>query len=88
MRIPKSSWSFDPKEFSVPPNTRVRLHVFNEDTYEHGLSIKALNVKQAIAPNRETVIEIPPAAVGEYDFRCSVMCGEGHGEQKGKMIVK
>lgn len=88
MRIPKDSWRWEPKEVVIPVNKSVRLRIYNEDTYEHGISIKSLNIKQVIPPQAETNVLIPPTSAGEYPFRCSVWCGEGHTEQSGILVVK
>ncbi len=88
IRIPQNSWRWDPKEIIIPANTAARLRIYNEDIYEHGIFIKALNIKQTIVPQAETVINIPATPAGEYPFRCSVWCGEGHAEQNGVLIVR
>lgn len=88
MRVPKGQWRWDPNEVTIPANKRVNLHIYNEDSYEHGFAISALNVDSAIPPQKETVVKLPPAQPGEYEFFCSVLCGEGHSGQTGKLIVK
>lgn len=35
-----------------------------------------------------TTIESTPDKQGELEFRCSVYCGSGHGQMKGKLIVR
>lgn len=88
VRSLKGQWRFDPSEIVVPANKKVRVKIFNEDPYEHGFAIRKLGVDVSLPPQKETVVKIPAAAAGEYEFVCSVICGEGHNNQTGVYIVR
>jgi heme/copper-type cytochrome/quinol oxidase subunit 2 len=59
----------------------------SKDT-DHGLAIKALGVKLAIAkggaPSSATFVADKP---GRYPFECSEYCGSGHKRMKGELVV-
>lgn len=78
VRIMKDSWSFDPEVIDVDLGDTLKMRFINEDAYDHGLGIDAYGVSQRI-PARATV-DIPPFVVtkaGDFQFYCSVSCGEG-----------
>jgi len=88
VRVIKNEWRFEPEEIVVPANTVVRLRIFNEDSYQHGFGIRELGIDKVLPPQKETIIELSNISPGEYEFLCSVLCGKGHFEQKGKLIVR
>jgi len=88
MRVRENSWSWDPAEVVVAPGDRVILKIFNEDTYDHGFALEAFGINKRLFPKRETVIEFVASKVGDFNFYCSVPCGEGHYRQTGAFRVK
>ncbi|MDO8624306.1 MAG: hypothetical protein Q7R54_03035 [bacterium] len=78
VHIMKDSWSFDPEVIDADLGDTLKMRFVNEDDYDHGLGIDAYGVSQRI-PARTTV-DIPPFVVtkaGDFQFYCSVSCGEG-----------
>ncbi len=53
----------------------------------HGFAIDAFGINRKIEKGELTVIELVPDKAGEFEIRCSVFCGIGHGGMKGKLIV-
>ncbi len=76
--IPKDSWSFSPEVIDVDLGDTLKIKFINEDDYDHGVGIDAYGVSQRI-PARAT-LDVPPFVVtkaGDFQFYCSVSCGEG-----------
>ena len=76
--IQKDSWSFDPEVIDADLGDTLKLKFVNEDDYDHGVGIDAYGVSQRI-PARST-LDVPPFVVtksGDFQFYCSVSCGEG-----------
>lgn len=71
----------------IQPGDRVKLHVYNEDTYDHGFAIDVFGVNRRMFPKSTTTIEFTPSLSGKFNFYCSVPCGEGHYDQIGTLIV-
>lgn len=88
VRVIKNEWRFEPAEIVIPANTAVRLRIFNEDSYQHGFAIRELGIDKVLPLQKETIIELEGVNPGEYEFLCSVLCGKGHFEQKGKLIAQ
>lgn len=78
VRIQKDSWSFDPETIDADLGDTLKIKFINEDDYDHGVGIDAYGVSQRI-PARAT-LDVPPFVVtkaGDFQFYCSVSCGEG-----------
>ncbi len=87
MRVLKDQWRFQPEIIEAPLNSLVRIKIFNEDSYSHGFAIAKIGVNEDLPPNKTTVVEFIADKKGEFEFSCSVLCGKGHFEQKGKLII-
>ncbi len=87
MRVLKDQWLFEPVVIEAPLNSLVRLKIFNEDSYDHGFGIYEFNVNAHLKPLKTTMVEFVVNKKGEFEFLCSVLCGKGHFEQTGKLIV-
>lgn len=87
MRVLKDQWRFEPSIIQAPFNARVRIKIYNEDSYSHGFAIAKIGINKELPPNKTTVVEFIADKKGEFEFSCSVLCGKGHFEQKGKLIV-
>jgi len=87
MRVLKDEWLFEPSEIRVNPGDRIRLNIYNEDTYDHGFAIDVFGVNRRLFPKRTTVIEFNASLRGKINFYCSVPCGDGHYDQRGAIIV-
>ncbi len=55
---------------------------------DHGFAIPEFKVNETLVSGKETVVEFTPDKKGEFAFFCSVVCGEGHRDMKGKLIVE
>jgi len=76
--ILKDSWSFVPEVIDADLGDTLKLKFINQDDYDHGVGIDSYGVSQRI-PARST-LDVPPFVVtkaGDFQFYCSVSCGEG-----------
>ena len=87
MRVLKNQWKWDPAVLKVQPGDKVILHIFNEDTYDHGFAIDVFGVNKRLFPQRTTTVEFQATLPGKYKFYCSVPCGQGHYDQIGTLMV-
>jgi cytochrome c oxidase subunit 2 len=79
-------WAWDPSTLTAKKGELVRLIVHNADV-KHGLVIPDLGVNEDI-PEDGAVVEFTASQVGTFEFFCSVWCGEGHMEMRGKIIIE
>lgn len=87
MRVLRDKWRWDPAEIKIRAGDKVRLKIYNEDTYDHGFAIDIYGVNRRLFPKTETLIEFTASLVGKFKYYCSVPCGEGHYDQIGTMFV-
>jgi cytochrome c oxidase subunit 2 len=86
IKITARRFEFEPKLITVQKGKPVRLLITSTDV-QHGFAIEALGVNKKLKPNEVTVIEFTPNRVGRFPFECSVMCGSGHDEMTGELVV-
>ena len=80
-------FEFDPAEIRVKQGDKVRLKITSIDV-DHGMAIPSLGIDVKLKPNIEEIVEFTADKTGEFEFSCSVFCGEGHRGMKGKIIVE
>ncbi|WP_239614888.1 cytochrome C oxidase subunit II [Cohnella mopanensis] len=79
--IKASSWEFDQAEYALPKDTPVKLTVENLSG-AHGIEIIGQDI--TIRGNKSEIVTLP---AGTYEFKCNIMCGNGHGKMKAKLVV-
>lgn len=80
-------FDFTPSVIRVKKGQTVELKLTAKDV-AHGLSIPAFNVRKDFSPGKEETVAFVADQTGTFEFRCSVYCGEDHGEMKGTIIVE
>ncbi len=73
----KNGWRFVPETIEVERGDKVKLQVINEDDYDHGLAIDAFGVSQRMPANSTINVEFVVTQEGDFQYYCSVPCGEG-----------
>ena len=58
-------------------------------TYDviHSFFVPEFRVKQDLIPGFDTEVRFTPTLVGEYELACAELCGYGHYEMGGKVLV-
>lgn len=77
---------WEPATITAKKGELVRLIIHNADV-KHGLVIPDLGVNQDI-PEDGAVVEFVVSKAGTFEFFCSVWCGEGHMEMRGKIVIQ
>lgn len=85
--ITAKNWAFDPAVITVKQGDRVKLTVKSVDV-SHGFALPDYGFDQKLEPGKEIVIEFIASKKGEFTYFCSVICGEGHKDMKGKLVVE
>lgn len=81
------NWSFSPNPIRVKQGEKVRLNIASLDI-EHGFNLSAFGINESIKPGEVTTVEFVADKQGEFEFYCSVPCGEGHYDMGGMLIVE
>ncbi|REE67689.1 cytochrome c oxidase subunit 2 [Paenibacillus taihuensis] len=82
IKLGAKDFEYDQKEIHVKKGDHVKI-TLNSDDGGHGFTIPDYNVD--IKGNGSG--EFDAANAGTFQFHCSVMCGSGHQDMKGKLIV-
>jgi plastocyanin len=75
---------FEPAEFEVPANTKVKLLVKNEDATAEEFESSSLHREKAVPPGKEITVLIGPLKPGRYEFIGDFNRATAH----GAIIVK
>ena len=86
IKITAKKFEFEPKTITVQKGKPVRLLITSADV-PHGFKLEEFGINQQIKPNSTTVVEFTPDRTGRFRFACSVVCGEGHDDMTGELIV-
>ena len=79
-------WEMVPETIVVARNAKVELTIESADV-EHGLTVKGLDVDASVKKGDPVAVRFIAKNAGEYVMRCSILCGRGHDEMKGKILV-
>lgn len=81
----KDRWAFEPEVIEVNCGDRVKITAVNEDSYDHGLAIDQFGIDQRMPANAAISFEFTAIKKGDFQFICSVPCGEGEvdGRKRG-----
>ncbi|WP_042161831.1 cupredoxin domain-containing protein [Paenibacillus gorillae] len=80
--INAENWKFDQTDIKLKVGDNVKLTLKNKSG-NHGLEIPDLKVNIKDGETANFTVD----KAGTYEFRCSIQCGSGHEEMKGKIIV-
>ncbi|MFN7990584.1 MAG: cupredoxin domain-containing protein [Candidatus Micrarchaeia archaeon] len=87
INVTAKQWEFVPNTITVDQGDTVKLTVSSADV-AHGFALPEYGINERIEPGKPVVITFVADKSGEFGFRCSVMCGEGHRGQTGKLVVR
>jgi len=83
IEIKATNWDFDQKEIRVKKGETVTISLTNAEGM-HNILVKGYNKKiEAGKP-----VTFVADKSGEFEFICDIMCGTGHADMIGKLIVE
>ncbi len=78
---------FDPPVIRVKKGQLVELDVSTADV-QHGFTVPDLGIKEPIQPHRPAKIVFKADRAGVFPMSCSIICGPGHDDMVGKIVVE
>ncbi len=82
-----SNWEFTPSTITVKKDENVSLYLMGMEG-SHGLEIPGLGISETIGEGDMKTIKIPTDKPGTYNFFCNVVCGLGHGDMIGTIVIE
>jgi cytochrome c oxidase subunit 2 len=80
-------YEFSPGSLRVRKGERVKLVMAATD-HDHGFKLDDFNVNQKIPKGTTVVVEFTADKAGTFQFHCSNVCGLGHRNMKGTLVVE
>ena len=81
------------KKFECSPSTitlkkgePVVFELSSEDR-THGFNLKEFGIRAEVKPSEVTRLRFTPDKTGDFTFSCDVVCGGGHAEMFGRLVV-
>jgi cytochrome c oxidase subunit 2 len=87
IRIIAKRYVFIPNVVTVTQGDQVRLIATALDR-THGIKITGYGINRKLKKGVPITIEFTANKSGAFPFHCSEWCGFGHGQMKGKLVVK
>jgi cytochrome c oxidase subunit II len=85
--ISAKNWEFSEKEIRVSKGDLVKLTLSSEDVL-HGFSISEFGIKETLKQGETSTVEFEADKKGTFIYYCSIPCGSGHRQMKGKLIIE
>ena len=86
-KMTAKQFAFTPDIIEVNKGDKVKLTVTSMDV-PHGISIPEYGINERLDPGKPVAIEFTAEKEGTFTAFCSVFCGSGHSNMKGKIIVR
>ena len=87
IKLEAYQFGFSPDPVVVKKGDIVKLLITSRDV-THGVYIKEYGINVTITKQEAKKIEFFADKAGKFDIVCSVYCGSGHSNMKGKLIVE
>jgi cytochrome c oxidase subunit II len=78
---------FSPGTLRVRKGEQVKLVMAAAD-HDRGFKLDDFNINQKIRKGTTVVVEFTADKAGTFQFRCSNVCGFGHRNMKGTLVVE
>ena len=86
IHINAKKFEFSPNTITLKKGEPVVFELSSEDR-THGFNLKEFGIRTEVKPSEPTRLRFTPDKTGEFTFSCDVVCGGGHAEMFGKLIV-
>jgi cytochrome c oxidase subunit II len=87
IQVTLRKYEFSPGSLRVRKGEEVRLIMAAVD-HDHGFKLDDFDINQKIPKGTTVVVEFIADKAGTFQFRCSNVCGLGHRNMKGTLVVE
>jgi heme/copper-type cytochrome/quinol oxidase subunit 2 len=87
IQVTLRKYEFSPGSLRVRKGEQVRLIMAAAD-HDHGFKLDDFNINQKVLKGTTVVVEFTADRAGTFQFRCSSVCGLGHRNMKGTLVVE
>lgn len=86
IKITAKQFEFQPRTITVEKGKPVRLVITSVDV-DHGFKLEEFGINEKVAAKKTVSIAFTPDRTGRFEFRCSIVCGSGHEDMLGELVV-
>jgi cytochrome c oxidase subunit 2 len=86
IQVTLRKYEFSPGSLRVKKGEPVRL-IMSAVDHDHGFKLDDFNINRKIAKGTTVIVEFTADKAGTFQFRCSNVCGLGHRNMKGTLVV-
>lgn len=87
IEVTAKKYEFTPRVITVKQGDHVKLVITATD-HDHGFALAQFGIEARLPKGVPTTVEFTADKAGSFPFKCSVMCGIGHGRMKGTLVVQ
>ena len=87
IQVTLRKYEFSPGSLQVRKGEQVRL-VMTAVDHDHGFKLDDFDINQKVPKGTTVVVKFTADKAGTFQFRCSNVCGLGHRNMKGTLIVE
>ena len=87
IQVTLRKYEFNPGSLHVKKGERVRLIMAAVD-HDHGFKLDDFDINQKVRKGTTAIVEFTADKAGIFQFRCSNVCGLGHRNMKGTLVVE
>jgi cytochrome c oxidase subunit 2 len=87
IQVALRKYEFSPGSLRVKKGEHVKL-IMSAADHDHGFKLDDFDINQKIPKGTTVVVEFIADKAGTFQFRCSSVCGLGHRNMKGTLVVE
>ncbi len=87
IQVKMRKYSFDPPVIRVKQGDAVELEISAADV-QHGFAVPDLDIKEPVPRGQTATVRFKAENRGQFKIQCSILCGPGHDEMQGTLIVE
>lgn len=87
IRVVATNWSFTPSTINAQVGEKVKLEVVSVSG-NHGIGVPVIGLDVKINEGQTVTVDLPTDKAGTFPFRCNVLCGEGHFDMMGAIVIE
>jgi cytochrome c oxidase subunit 2 len=87
IQVTSHKYAFEPAVIHVKKGQDVTLEISTTDV-QHGFAVEELGIDESIQKGKPALVNFKADKAGEYEVKCSIICGPGHDRMQGKIVVE
>ncbi len=87
IKVVMKRYSIEPNPIRLKQGQPATLEISTADV-QHGFSVQAFNLDEPIQPGKPATIHVTPQQKGRFNVECDIVCGPGHDDMQGTIVVE